>query len=68
MCAKCKQKCPCTKELPIHKYSEMLVHHLKWFSQMRFRTKLNTQVSFTITNLRLVSLGNAMSQNHEGSI
>ena len=68
MCAKCKQKRPCTKKLSIQKCPEILVLHLKRFSQMRFRTKLNTHVDFPIMNLRLDSLGNAMSESHEGNI
>ncbi len=67
MCAKCKQKRPCTKKLSIQKCPEILVLHLKRFSQMRGRTKLNTYVDFPITNLKLNGLTDVMSDSHEGN-
>jgi ubiquitin carboxyl-terminal hydrolase 2/21 len=66
MCAKCKQKRPCTKKLSIQKCPDILVLHLKRFSQMRGRTKLDTHVDFPITNLRLTGLTDVMSESHEG--
>jgi ubiquitin C-terminal hydrolase len=66
MCAKCKQKRPCTKKLSIQKCPEILVLHLKRFSQMYGRTKLNTLVDFPITNLRLDSLTGVMAESYEG--
>lgn len=66
MCAKCKQKRPCTKKLSIQKCPEILVLHLKRFSQMRGRTKLNTHVDFPIKNLKLSDLCDVMSESHEG--
>ncbi|CAF4576597.1 unnamed protein product, partial [Rotaria magnacalcarata] len=35
MCNKCKKKRPCTKKLSIQKCPEILVLHLKRFSQTR---------------------------------
>jgi ubiquitin C-terminal hydrolase len=66
MCAKCKQKRPCTKKLSIQKCPDILVLHLKRFSQMRLRTKLNAHVDFPITNLRLNGIPDVMSDSHEG--
>jgi ubiquitin C-terminal hydrolase len=66
MCAKCKQKRPCTKKLSLQKCPEILVLHLKRFSQMRGRTKLNTYVDFPITNLKLNGIADVMSDSHEG--
>ncbi|CAF3442376.1 unnamed protein product [Rotaria sp. Silwood1] len=68
MCTKCKKKRPCTKQLSIQKCPEILVLHLKRFSQTRGRTKLNTHVDFPITNLRLDGLTDIMSESHEGPI
>ncbi|CAF1085313.1 unnamed protein product [Adineta ricciae] len=53
MCAKCKQKRRCTKQLSIQKCPEILVLHLKRFSQSFGRGKLNNLVKFPIENLRL---------------
>jgi uncharacterized UBP type Zn finger protein len=66
MCAKCKQKRRCTKKLSIQKCPEILVLHLKRFSQMRLRTKLNTHVDFPITDLRLTGIPDVMSDSYEG--
>jgi len=66
MCAKCKQKRPCTKKLSIQKCPDILVLHLKRFSQMRLRTKLNAHVDFPIMNLRLNGIPDVMSESHEG--
>ncbi|CAF2428907.1 unnamed protein product [Rotaria sp. Silwood2] len=68
MCTKCKKKRPCTKKLCIQKCPEILVLHLKRFSQMRGRTKLNTHIDFPITNLRFDGLMDIMSESHEGPI
>jgi ubiquitin carboxyl-terminal hydrolase 2/21 len=68
MCAKCKQKRPCTKKLSLQKCPEILVLHLKRFSQMRGRTKLNTYVDFPITNLKLNGIADVMSDSHEGLV
>ncbi|CAF3432687.1 unnamed protein product [Rotaria socialis] len=65
MCNRCKKKRPCTKKLSIQKCPEILVLHLKRFSQMRGRTKLNTHVDFPITNLRLDHLKDVMSSSYE---
>jgi len=66
MCAKCKEKRPCKKKLSIQKCPDILVLHLKRFSQMRLRTKLNAHVDFPITNLRLNSIPDVMSDSYEG--
>lgn len=66
MCAKCKQKRQCTKQLSLQKCPEILVLHLKRFSETRGRTKLNTHVDFPITNLRLNGLIDVMSDSYEG--
>ncbi|CAF0944196.1 unnamed protein product [Didymodactylos carnosus] len=66
MCAKCKQKRRCTKKFSIQKCPEILVLHLKRFSQSRGRTKLNTMVDFPITNLRLNDLTDVLSESYEG--
>ncbi|CAF1175580.1 unnamed protein product [Rotaria sordida] len=66
MCTKCKKKRPCSKKLSIQKCPEILVLHLKRFSQMRGRTKLNTYVDFPITNLKLGHLIDVMSESHDG--
>jgi ubiquitin carboxyl-terminal hydrolase 2/21 len=66
MCAKCKQKRRCTKKFSIQKCPEILVLHLKRFSQMRGRTKLNTDVDFPLTNLKLDELTDVMSESYEG--
>lgn len=68
MCTRCKKKRPCTKKLSIQKCPDILVLHLKRFSQTRGRAKLNTYVDLPITNLRLDSLLDVMSQSYEGKI
>lgn len=67
MCAKCKQKRPCTKKLSLQKCPKILVLHLKRFSQMFGRTKLNTHVDFPITNLKLNELSDVMSNTYQGN-
>lgn len=49
ICANCKSLQLCTKQLSIERYPEILVLHLKRFSGVRYRTKLNTNVDFTET-------------------
>ncbi len=66
MCAKCKQKRRCTKKFSIQKCPDILVLHLKRFSQARGRTKLNTNVDFPINNLRLYELTDVISESYEG--
>ncbi|CAF0980019.1 unnamed protein product [Didymodactylos carnosus] len=66
MCAKCKQKRRCTKKFSIQKCPEILVLHLKRFSQSRGRTKLNTMIDFPITDLRLNDLTDVLSESYEG--
>ncbi|CAF0895836.1 unnamed protein product [Adineta steineri] len=68
MCAKCKQKRPCTKQLSIQRCPEILVLHLKRFSQTYSRAKLNTYVDFPITNLRLDKLHDVMTESYQGPI
>jgi ubiquitin carboxyl-terminal hydrolase 2/21 len=68
MCAKCKQKRRCTKKFSIQKCPEILVLHLKRFSQARGRTKLNTYVDFPLNNLKLDDLTDVMSESYEGKI
>ena len=68
MCAKCKQKRPCTKQFSIQKCPEILVLHLKRFSQTRGRSKLNTFVDFPLKNLKLSDLNDVMSKSHEGNV
>ncbi|CAF5194804.1 unnamed protein product, partial [Rotaria magnacalcarata] len=65
MCAKCKQKRRCTKKFSIQKCPDILVLHLKRFSQARGRTKLNTHVDFPIINLKLDDLADVMSTSYE---
>lgn len=64
MCARCKQKRRCTKKFSIQKCPEILVLHLKRFSQARTRAKLNAHVDFPITNLRLDDLTDVMSESY----
>ncbi|CAF1285748.1 unnamed protein product [Adineta steineri] len=66
MCAKCKQKRRCTKKFSIQKCPQILVLHLKRFSQARGRTKLNTYVDFPVNNLKLNDLMDVMSESYEG--
>ncbi|CAF1922065.1 unnamed protein product [Rotaria magnacalcarata] len=68
MCNRCKKKRPCTKKLSIQKCPEILVLHLKRFSQTRGRTKLNTHVDFPITNLKLDHLKDVMSSSYKESV
>ena len=68
MCAKCKQKRACSKKFSIQKCPEVLVLHLKRFSQSRGRSKLTMHVDFPLTNLKLSALTDVMSDSHEGSI
>ncbi|CAF3405858.1 unnamed protein product [Rotaria socialis] len=68
MCAKCKQKRRCTKKFSIQKCPDILVLHLKRFSQARGRTKLNTHVDFPIINLKLDDLADVMSTSYEGPV
>lgn len=67
MCAKCKQKRRCTKKFSIQKCPQILVLHLKRFSQSRTRAKLNTDVDFPLADLRLDKLVDVMSESYEGS-
>lgn len=66
MCAKCKQKRRCTKKFSIQKCPDILVLHLKRFSQARGRPKLGTHVDFPITNLKLDDLTDVISESYEG--
>ncbi|UJR08157.1 hypothetical protein I4U23_012431 [Adineta vaga] len=66
MCARCKQKRRCTKKFSIQKCPNILVLHLKRFSQTRGRTKLSTHIDFPITNFRLDELYDVMSQSYDG--
>lgn len=68
MCAKCKQKRRCTKKFSIQKCPDILVLHLKRFSQSFSRTKLNTYVDFPIDKLKLDDLNNVMSESYEGPV
>ncbi|UJR38137.1 hypothetical protein I4U23_030816 [Adineta vaga] len=63
MCAKCKQKRPCTKQLSIQKCPEILVLHLKRFTQSFGRGKLNNFVDFPIQNLELTDFMSESSEN-----
>ncbi|XP_067674267.1 ubiquitin carboxyl-terminal hydrolase 2-like [Haliotis asinina] len=53
MCAKCKERRPCTKSFSIHKFPKILVLHLKRFSQEKFGRKLTTSVEYPTTRLEL---------------
>ena len=66
MCAKCKQKRRCTKKFSIQKCPDILVLHLKRFSQMRGRAKLNTYVDFPVDHLRLDDLKDVISESYDG--
>ncbi|CAF2671104.1 unnamed protein product [Rotaria sp. Silwood2] len=68
MCARCKQKRRCTKKFSIQKCPDILVLHLKRFSQARGRTKLSTDVDFPINNLKLADLTDVMSESYEGPV
>jgi ubiquitin carboxyl-terminal hydrolase 2/21 len=45
-CEKCKKRRKCTKRFQIEIFPKILVIHLKRFSGTRYRTKLDTKVSF----------------------
>ena len=66
MCARCKEKRRCTKKFSIQKCPEILVLHLKRFSQMRSRAKLTTQVDFPAKDLRLQDLIDVISESYDG--
>ena len=66
MCAKCKQKRRCTKKFSIQKCPDILVLHLKRFSQARARAKLNTYVDFPVDHLRLDDLKDVISESYDG--
>ncbi|XP_071095598.1 ubiquitin carboxyl-terminal hydrolase 2-like isoform X2 [Haliotis cracherodii] len=53
MCAKCKERRPCTKSFSIQKFPKILVFHLKRFSQEKFGRKLTTSVEYPTTRLEL---------------
>ncbi|XP_041373319.1 ubiquitin carboxyl-terminal hydrolase 2-like isoform X2 [Gigantopelta aegis] len=52
-CYKCKQRKPCSKGFSIQKFPQILVLHLKRFSQERFSRKVTTTVEFPIKDLDL---------------
>ncbi|XP_057301780.1 ubiquitin carboxyl-terminal hydrolase 2-like [Hydractinia symbiolongicarpus] len=45
-CESCKKRRKCTKRFLIERFPQILVIHLKRFSGLRYRTKLDTKVSF----------------------
>jgi len=47
-CEKCKKRRKCTKRFLIEIFPKILVIHLKRFSGTRYRTKLDTKVSFPL--------------------
>ncbi|GFS20656.1 ubiquitin carboxyl-terminal hydrolase 2-like [Elysia marginata] len=53
MCAKCKTRQSCTKSFSIQRFPQILVLHLKRFSQERFGRKLSTLVDFPPNKLDL---------------
>lgn len=52
-CENCKKRQKCTKQFSIERFPQLLVLHLKRFSEVRYRTKLSTRVEFPIDNLDL---------------
>lgn len=52
-CAKCKKRSSCTKRFSIQRFPQILVLHLKRFSQERYSRKITTLVNFPIKNLDL---------------
>jgi len=68
MCAKCKQKRRCIKKFSIQRFPDILVLHLKRFSQSKGRTKLNTLIEFPITNFKFNELSDVVSDSYEGPI
>ncbi|KAL3885261.1 hypothetical protein ACJMK2_025349 [Sinanodonta woodiana] len=52
-CTKCKTRRACTKSFSIQKFPQILVLHLKRFSQERYSRKMSTHVNFPIANLDL---------------
>ncbi|KAK7105706.1 ubiquitin carboxyl-terminal hydrolase 2-like [Littorina saxatilis] len=53
MCTKCKVRRSCTKSFSIHRFPQILVFHLKRFSQERYGRKLSTLVDFPVKGLKL---------------
>lgn len=53
-CSNCKQRCPATKSLRVHRFPKCLLLHIKRFKvQNRQHVKLAHNVSFPLTDLRL---------------
>lgn len=53
MCTKCKTRRSCTKSFSIHRFPQILVIHLKRFSQERYGRKLTALVDFPVKGLNL---------------
>lgn len=53
MCTKCKARRSCTKSFSIHRFPQILVIHLKRFSQERYGRKLTALVDFPVKGLNL---------------
>ncbi|XP_076457355.1 ubiquitin carboxyl-terminal hydrolase 2-like [Babylonia areolata] len=53
MCSKCKARRSCTKSFSIQRFPQILVIHLKRFSQERYGRKLTSMVDFPVKGLNL---------------
>lgn len=54
-CSKCKTKRKCVKKLLVHKFPQILILHLKRFSQSgSFRDKLHTIVEYPLNGLDMI--------------
>lgn len=63
LCERCKVKRRCTKKFSFQRCPQILVLHLKRFSQTRTRAKLNTFVDFQLNQLCLSDLPDVMSES-----
>ncbi|XP_077985498.1 ubiquitin carboxyl-terminal hydrolase 2-like [Glandiceps talaboti] len=52
-CSRCQTKRKCIKKLSIQRFPSILVLHLKRFSSSRYRSKLTTNVDFSLEDLNL---------------
>eukprot|EP00795_Rhopilema_esculentum_P016842 gene16842-8313_t len=59
-CEKCKKRRKCLKQFSIERFPQILVIHLKRFSGLRYRTKLETMIDFPLAlNLSSYAASNA---------
>ncbi|XP_025100726.1 ubiquitin carboxyl-terminal hydrolase 2-like [Pomacea canaliculata] len=62
MCAKCKVRRSCTKSFSIHRFPQILVIHLKRFSQERYGRKLSALVEFPVKDLNMAEYASEGAQ------